>query len=414
MAIYLCEFSVLGRAKSGSAVRSASYRAGERLQERGPTLGDALEAASYRSGQDLSDAKGKVYSYRREDVIFTEVMLPAGAHPALADRGTLWREVERVEKRIDAQLARCCTLALPRELDRGAQVELARDFARSAFVDRGMVADIAVHEKPASDGRPNTHAHLMLSLRAIDPATGGFGKKERAWNAKAMLTGWRREWEHACNAALERAQVAERVSCDRLEVQLERALEAGDFETAARVDRLPGFHAGPNAWEMVARGEATDVGRGLAAIREENAERARAYDSVREIAAEAGPEAETRFLEARARVRDPLDAYTSWAEWALGTLERLRELARGVVEPVRELAEAVVGHVRELGDWLAGLADVDDSRLQAARAEVREHEQAHQEREAVERGMDEIVRDAIEEREEVGRERDGRGWEMER
>jgi hypothetical protein len=165
---------------------------------------------------------------------------------------------------------------------------------------------------------------------------------------------------------------------------------------------------------MVARGEATDVGRGLAAIREENAERARAYDSVREIAAEAGPEAETRFLEARARVRDPLDAYTSWAEWALGTLERLRELAREVVEPVRELAEAVVGHVRELSDWLAGLADVDDSRLQAARAEVREHEQAHQEREAVEREMDEIVRDAIEEREEVGRERDGRGWGMER
>src|SRR4051794_18716088 len=125
MAIYLCEFSVLGRAKSGSAVRSASYR----------------------SGQDLSDETGKVFSYRREDVVFTEVMLPAGAHPALADRGTLWREVERVEKRIDAQLARCCTLAVPRELDREAQIELTRDFARSAFVDRGMVADIAVHEK---------------------------------------------------------------------------------------------------------------------------------------------------------------------------------------------------------------------------------------------------------------------------
>ena len=48
MAIYLCEFSVLGRAKSGSAVGSASYRSGERLQERGQTLGTALEAASYR------------------------------------------------------------------------------------------------------------------------------------------------------------------------------------------------------------------------------------------------------------------------------------------------------------------------------------------------------------------------------
>src|SRR3954449_1073411 len=154
MAIYLCEFSVLGRAKSGSAVRSASYRSGERLQERGRTLGTALEAASYRSGQDLAGETGKVFSYRREDVVFTEVMLPAGAHPALADRGTLWREVERVEKRIDAQLARCCTLALPRELDREAQIELARDFARSAFVDRGMVrTSRSTRSRPATAGR---------------------------------------------------------------------------------------------------------------------------------------------------------------------------------------------------------------------------------------------------------------------
>src|SRR4051812_11075231 len=117
MAIFVADFSILGRAKSGSAVRSASYRSGEKLQERGPTLGDALAAASYRSGQDLEDGAGKVFRYRREDVIHAEVMLPAGAHPALADRGTLWREVERVERRCDAQLARCCTLALPRELE---------------------------------------------------------------------------------------------------------------------------------------------------------------------------------------------------------------------------------------------------------------------------------------------------------
>src|SRR3954468_19025381 len=111
MAIYLCEFSVLGRAKSGSAVRSASYRSGERLQERGRTLGTALEAASYRSGQDLADAKGKVFSYRREDVVLTEVMLPAGAHPALADRGTLWREVEAVERRGEGRAGRGRRLA---------------------------------------------------------------------------------------------------------------------------------------------------------------------------------------------------------------------------------------------------------------------------------------------------------------
>ena len=377
MPIYVCQFSVLGRAKSGSAVRSASYRSGERLQERGRTLGDALEAASYRSGQDLEDGTGKVYSYRREDVVHSEIMLPVGAHPALADRGTLWREVEAVERRADAQLARCCTLSLPRELGRDERLELARDFVAGAFVARGMVADLCIHEKQAGDGGLNAHAHVMLTMRAIDPATGGFGKKERGWNAKAMLTGWRREWEHACNAALERAAVQERVSCDRLEVQLGRALEAGEFEAAAKLDRLPGVHLGPAAAAMERQGLATDLGDELRAVAEENAARAAAYEAVREMAADV-PEAPAKFLEARATSADPLDAFQEWAGWARETLEHLRELARDGVERVQEIA---------LSAW---------DRMVAAMSPMSDHaiaeREAAQEREAeLDRAIDEVL-----------------------
>ena len=50
-----------------------------------------------------------------------------------------------VEKRKDAQLAREVEFAIPRELTQAQGMELARDFVRDEFVDRGMVADLNVH-----------------------------------------------------------------------------------------------------------------------------------------------------------------------------------------------------------------------------------------------------------------------------
>lgn len=43
------------------------------------------------------------------------------------------------------------------------------------FVSRGMVADIAVHNKVASDGQKKPHAHVMPTIRPIEG--DGFGKK---------------------------------------------------------------------------------------------------------------------------------------------------------------------------------------------------------------------------------------------
>ena len=42
--------------------------------------------------------------------------------------------------------------------------DLIRDYCREFFVSKGMIADFAIHDK--GDGNP--HAHIMLTMRAVD------------------------------------------------------------------------------------------------------------------------------------------------------------------------------------------------------------------------------------------------------
>lgn len=59
-------------------------------------------------------------------------------------------------------------------------IELARDFVRGEFVDR-VIADLNVHCDMAEDGMPEPHAHVMLTMRAVDES--GFGRKVRSGTA---------------------------------------------------------------------------------------------------------------------------------------------------------------------------------------------------------------------------------------
>lgn len=218
MAMYRLSASVLSRSQGRSAVAAAAYRAGEKLQ-------------NARDGMEHDYSK-------RVGVVSAEVMLPAGAPAYLADREVLWNTVEAAEKRKDAQVAREVQLALPHELDTQAREELVRGFVQAQFVDRGMVADVAIHAPGVKGDTRNHHAHVLLTTRAVSP--DGFEGKNRDWNAKALLESWREEWADEVNAALERYDIAERVDHRSLEDQradhLERsqdALEAGEMELAS-------------------------------------------------------------------------------------------------------------------------------------------------------------------------------------
>src|SRR6185312_5728226 len=107
--------------------------------------------------------------------------------------------------------------AIPREMTQAQGIELARDFVRGEFVDRGMIADLNVHWDMAEDGMPKPHAHVMLSMRAVSES--GFGQKVRDWNRTEMVERWRERWAELANERLAELDIDARIDHRSLEAQ---------------------------------------------------------------------------------------------------------------------------------------------------------------------------------------------------
>src|ERR1041385_8283753 len=197
MAIYHLHVKVIGRKSGSSAVASAAYRSGSRLRDE-------------RLGRDQG------FSAER-GVVHSEVLPPENAPKAWGDREQLWNDVEAFEIRKDAQLAREVEFAIPREMTQPPGVELARDFVQGEFVNRGMIADLNVHWDMAEDGMPKPHAHVMLTMRAVDES--GFGQKVREWNRTEMVERWRERWAELANERLAELDIDARIDHRSLEAQ---------------------------------------------------------------------------------------------------------------------------------------------------------------------------------------------------
>ncbi|MBM2275656.1 MobA/MobL family protein, partial [Sulfitobacter pseudonitzschiae] len=185
----------------------------------------ATAAIAYRVAERIEDRRtGLTFDYAaRSGVDHTEIFAPDHAPDWVYDRSELWNRVEESETRKNSQVAREVRVALPAELTHAQRVELVRDFAQEQFVDRGMIADIALHA-PGRDGDDrNHHAHILLTTREIGPE--GFTTKNRDWNKVEVLEGWREAWARDSNIALERAGIEDRVDHRTLEAQRDEALE---------------------------------------------------------------------------------------------------------------------------------------------------------------------------------------------
>ncbi|HWI53476.1 MAG TPA: MobQ family relaxase [Symbiobacteriaceae bacterium] len=230
MAIYYMNVQVIGRSAGRTATGAAAYRAGERI---------------------VDERTGQAFDYtRRTGEIETEILAPQGAPEWVQDRSQLWNQVEKAERRGDAQVAREIVVAFPKELTPGEQLELIRGYVQEEFVSRGMVADVAIHRNPG-----NPHAHIMLTMREIGPE-GFSAKKNRDWNRPEALDRWREQWAAHANRSLERAGVEDRVN--------HRSLADQGSE------RLPQVHLGPHASALEKRGVNTEKGDHNRTVREHN------------------------------------------------------------------------------------------------------------------------------------------------
>ena len=146
MALYHFSVSQIKRSAGRSALAAAAYRAGERLYSE---YYDEISDYTHKGG-----------------VLHTEILLPAHAPECFRDRATLWNAVEAAERHPKAQLAYSFDIALQNELSLNENIELARAFVQKEFVDRGMIADLAIHSCMI-----NTEAKIILSFHFCWPAT---------------------------------------------------------------------------------------------------------------------------------------------------------------------------------------------------------------------------------------------------
>ncbi|MEP3556387.1 MobQ family relaxase, partial [Roseibium sp.] len=225
-------------------------------------------ASAYRVAERIEDRRtGLTFDYAAKGgVDHTEILAPDHAPDWVHDRSELWNRVEESETRKNSQVAREVRVALPDELTHAQRVALVRDYAQTQFVDRGMVADIALHAPGRAGDERNHHAHILLTTREVD--ADGFTTKNRDWNKVEVLEGWREAWARDSNAALERAGVEDRVDHRTLVAQRDEALELasaarerGDegaelHETvrAMSLDRPPLPQLSLGAWQLKERG----------------------------------------------------------------------------------------------------------------------------------------------------------------
>lgn len=258
MAIYHLSIKIISRGKGKSAVAASAYRSGEKIK---------------------NEYDGIVHDFTRKGgIAHTEILLPQNAPEEFVNRSVLWNSVEKIEKSKNSQLAREIEIALPKELSREKQINLVREYVKENFVNVGMCADIALHDK--NDGNP--HCHILLTMRPFneDKTWGTKSKKEYIldengekvklkngnyktrkintvdWNEQDKAEHWRKAWADITNKYLEKNSIQEKV----------------DHRSYQRqgIEQIPSIHLGVSASQMEKKGIATDRGNINREIKHQN------------------------------------------------------------------------------------------------------------------------------------------------
>lgn len=234
-----------------------------------------------RSGGQSASAKNEYinregkYARGKAEVVHAE----SGNMPvwARAKPAVYWAAADAYE-RANGRLFREVEFALPVELSRKEQVQVAREFASQVCDGERFPYSLAIHSGEGGGAwKPdNPHCHLVFSERRNDgrarsaetwfkrynarsPESGG-ARKSVTTRPMEWLKETRAQWADVANQALERA--------GRADVQIhEGSLEAqwrGEVEGAwpvertpemAALERPPGIHAGPAATALERREE---------------------------------------------------------------------------------------------------------------------------------------------------------------
>ena len=176
--------------------------------------------------------------------------------------------MEQIEKAKDSQLARDIEASLPRELSREQQLALVRSFLKDNFVDKGMCADFAIHDK----GNGNPHFHVLLTVRPLKENGEWAAKCRKVYELDAQGNripdgkgGWKNhredttDWNDKGNVELWRKAWAEYVNRAQAAIGLSDRIDHRSYKRQG-IDKIPSIHLGVAAFQMEKRGIQTEKG----------------------------------------------------------------------------------------------------------------------------------------------------------
>lgn len=244
----------------------------------------AIAFAAYIARYKLYDERKDLkydFSHKR-DLVHSEIMLPENAPEKFYNRESLWNSVEKVEKNKNAKIARVLRISLPKELDHDTQIKMTKKYIKENFVNRGMVADFAIHDK--KDGNP--HIHVLLTTRSIDEQGNWMQKTKMNYildsdgnkiydkatkRYKCGKVIYINNWDDRENAEIWRASWAKECNERFKELEIDRTVTHMSYRRQG-IDKIPTIHLGARVHALEKKGKRTNRGDRNIAILERNTE----------------------------------------------------------------------------------------------------------------------------------------------
>lgn len=218
------------------------------------------------------------YDYSKKAGLVTSFLLaPENLDPSVklalenVDPRIVWDAVDKVEKRKDAQLCQELIISLQHELSLEENIKNLKTLLNNNFTKKGFLVDVCVHNsKENGNENENLHAHVIFSQRTINNvslvpdltpemvkagfnpenipmkvSSVEFGKKVRDQEFYTngvkvdQISDLREQWANLCNNSFREANIDAEISAKSLVEQRKIALEKGDFQLAAELDRKP-------------------------------------------------------------------------------------------------------------------------------------------------------------------------------
>lgn len=271
----------------------------------------AVDKAAYISRSTIRSEYDGVTYYPKysEDLVHSEILLPANAPSDYKDRGKLWNAVELAEKSANAQLARMYKVSLPNDWSYEFAVEVMRDYIQRNFVSQGMCADFAIHDSENAKHQRNLHCHILLTMRGIDENGKWLPKKRKItlrdengeripiidkktgkqkvdkqnrkqWKTQTVTTN---DWDSRENAKKWREDLARTINEGNERIGLAEKWEHRSFQDRG-MEILPTKHLGVRAAAMERQGIKTEKGDYNRWVRWQNIIITNAKNSVEEAA----------------------------------------------------------------------------------------------------------------------------------